>query len=270
MISNITRTAADLYNEFVFRANTYRTRENIDFDTALKFINNAIKELYTILLPYREFAYHSSITVQNGDALPRGFYKDIRLLIKVIDGDDLVGMQEARYSTPQEYWTVTNWHNANKWTKATKNKPVYTIWNAGAVDNSVGALVTPTELRIYISPNLTIAEPNPPIAANLEGVLEYYGLPADLQVSTDVMDLPSLFEEFVYAVSIARYMMKADQYGDIVGYRDSIASQRQSLFSKLETMNYNIERELDSFLTPVAPFRMVQALPGELPAQLVG
>lgn len=270
MISNITRTAEDLYNEFIFRANTYRTRENIDFDSALKYINNAIKELYTILLPYKEYAYHSSLTVQNGTALPRGFYKDIRLLIKVIEGEDLVGMQEARRSTPQEYWTATNWHNGNKWTRATKNKPVYTIWNSGALDNSLLPITTPTELRIFISPNLTIVEPTPPIDEELEGILEYYGLPNDMTAPTDIMDLPALFEEFVNAVAINRFMMKSDRYGDIVGYRDSIAAQRQSLINKLATMDYNIERELDSFLTPVAPFRMVQALPGELPEQLVG
>jgi len=270
MISNITRTAGDLYEEFVFRASTYRTRENIDFDTAMRFINNAIKELYTILLPYKEFAYHKSITVQNGSALPRGFYKDIRLLIKVIDGDVNVGMQEARRSTPQEYWTATNWHNGNKWTRAKKNQPVYTIWNTGVLDNSAIPLPTPTELRIFISPNLTIAEPTPPIATELEGILEYYGLPNDMTFRSQFMDLPAMFEEFVNAVAINRFMMKSDQYGDIVGYRDSIAAQRQSLFGKLQTMDYNIERELDSFLTPVAPFRMVQQLPGEMPTQLVG
>jgi hypothetical protein len=266
MFSNVQRTAQELYDEVIWRLARYRTRENLDYDNVMKYINNAIKELYVLLLPYREYAYHSSLQVQHLDVLPTSYYKHIRLIINVRELDPATGYVEARYVTPREYYTITSWHQAQDWNKARITNPVFTIWNYG--QNSSNAILSPDLLQILISPNISLTYPNPPITTDLVGTLEYYGLPNDLVNETDALDLPAMFEEFVITAAINRFLFKAVQGQDVKNYIKSLQEQKASFQQRMDVLEYNVKRELDSFLVPVAPYKMVEALPGELPSQL--
>ena len=266
MFSNVQRTSLELYNEVIWRLSKYRTRENLDYDNVMKYVNNAIKELYVLLLPYREYAYHSSLTVQHLDTLPTGFYKHIRLIMNVRELDPATGYVEARYVTPREYYTITDWNRGQDWNRSRVTNPVFTFWNEG--QSSSNGILSPDLVQIMISPNLSLAEPSPVITANLTGTLEYYGLPADLVAETDALDLPSMFEEFVITAAVNRFLFKAVPGKDVENYIKSLQEQKASFKQRMDVLEYNVKRELDNFLVPVAPYKMVEALPGELPNQL--
>lgn len=268
MITNVPRTAGYLFEEFVFRIRKFRTRENLDFESGLIYINNSITELYTILLPYKEFAYHSQMEVTHKTALGRNFYRPIRLIINNREEDTLTSLIEARKVTPGEWFTVTDWQRSQKWNRASLNNPIYTIFNYGVVGND--GILTPNELQILIAPNIDVPYPDIEVTTDLVGLLEYYGLPQDLVNETDVMDVPGLYEEYILNNAVQKFLFKSSGGSDVESYIKASMEQKQMLQSKLETMNYTVKRELESFIVPKAPYTPNEPLPGEFTQPLVG
>lgn len=267
MIINVTRTAQYLYHEFLFRIEKHKTPENISYETALMYINSAIKELYTMLLPYKEFAYHTSLNISHNFIIPRNFYKPIRLLADSMNYQfpDNQGLVEAKFVTPYEYYTFTNWHNRHSFNRATTMTPYYTIWNSGIFPINDPSQKVPDSLIIKIAPNADLS--NPEWSMDINGVLEFYALPPDLFSPSDQMDLPVFYEEFVLNISVSRYMIKALNLQVEDNYK-LIKQLKADMIKKLQIVDYNIKRELDNFFEPMLPYKMIAPLPGELPKQL--
>jgi len=271
MIINVTRSAQHLYHEFLFRIEKHKTPENISFETVLMYINSAIKELYTMLLPYKEFAYHTSLVISHNNIVPRNFYKPIRLICDSMNIATGVapnikqGLIEAKYVSPYEYYTFTNWHNKHSFNSATTVTPYYTIWNFGEYPINNGNALVPADMRIKIAPNADLRRPG--LNLDISGVLEFYALPPDLIVPSDTMDLPIFYEEFVLNIAISRYMIKVLNL-QVEDNHKTIKQLKADMLRKLQIVDYNLKRELDNFFEPTLPFRMVAPLPGELPKQL--
>lgn len=264
MIPNITRTASYLYAEFLYRIEKHRTRENLSYELVLQHINNSIKELYTLLLPYREYAYQKTLIIGDGTNIPYDFYKVIRVMVDGLNVlQQFAGMSEARYVTPYEWYAMTDTTKGHSWNKATVLNPVYTIWNVGITgSNDPNNLIVPDRLRIFLAPNGG--------GGVAEGLMEYYGLPNDLFSPDDVLEVPALYEEFVLNVAVLRFLMKQNT-GNIEmasAYISKIKELKQGITQRLGILDYNVKRELQTFFAPTTPYVPQQPMPGELASKL--
>ena len=112
-------TYQDVIDEVIFRLSKYRVAENFDTGTIEDCLNRAVQSVFIKTLPYKDWAYKARIAVQNGTWLTERFIKHERVLLSVSGN---APYQEARYASPQEYFTVTDWSNNQ-------------IWNTSSVDN---------------------------------------------------------------------------------------------------------------------------------------
>lgn len=170
----------------------YQTGINLDYKTVWRFLNNARREMYARVIPFKDFAFIRSISISNNTALPADFTKIVRVMLRSPGGQ----LIEARRAAPKEWWRVTNIARPHTVDQASQGSPVYTLW---------GARNTPTEDRVifYCSP------------ASMTGVLEYYAsygdLPLDVNgdpVDTATLNVPYEFENLIISSVLERIYAK--------------------------------------------------------------
>ena len=250
MINYSQMTYQDVIDEVIFRLSKYRVAENFSTGEIEDALNRAIQSVFIKSLPYKDWAYKARIAIANGTWLTERYVKHERVLLSVSGNPPY---QEARYASPQEYFTVTDWSNNQIWNTASVDNPVFTIYGN----------------TIYCSP--TIVPQSDPLTANsVSGFIECYLIPDKQSTNTAVIPIPFEYEEMVILETLLRII---DKVGDrallwtIVG---RISDIEQNSGVSFKQHKYTEKRELESFVSEdETPFNPPQPIQGELQKDLL-
>ena len=249
-----------LYHKIIARLGDHRTHENVDKETIRKQVNLAAKELLTYTLPFRDYAYITTLAVSHDSALPQDFISPVRVLCSLSGSSPYV---EARYVDPREFSKVTNWSQRQDWNKANSNQPIFTVW--GQVDGT-----GQTNLVVKLGPNLDYITGSAPPGytyptGNVSGILEYYAQAADVVLDTDLIPVPYEYEDLVFLMALERMYVICSVKDKLLHLHQQVAEKKSSLYESLRSKEFTSERELDNFTEPVIPF--VSPSPSEGEAQ---
>ena len=250
MINYSQTTYQDVIDEVIFRLSKYRVAENFDTGTIENCLNRAVQSVYIKTLPYKDWAYKARINVINGTWLTERFVKHERVLLSVSGN---APYQEARYASPQEYFTVTDWSNNQ-------------IWNTSSVDNPVFTIYGNT---IYCSPTLT-PQVDPITSNSVSGFIECYLIPNKQLNNTAVLPIPFEYEELVVLETLLRLIDKVGDRALLWTISGRISDIEQNSSVSFGQHKYTEKRELESFVSDEeTPFRPPSPVQGELPKELV-
>ncbi|KKN79174.1 hypothetical protein LCGC14_0341910 [marine sediment metagenome] len=258
MVSYSNITLGEVFHEVISAINKYRSGMNIDYTTITNFVNRAVIEVVTKTLPFKDWAYVSSVNVTNQMQLPVNYLKYQRVLLSE-DGD--YPYQEARYVDIREYYTLTNWLNGHSWNRSSEEKPVFTIWGTG---------LRPT---IFLAPNTdyqTGIQPSGHIydTINVSGILEYHPSPDKVSLATDRLPIPYEFEDMVILSTIMRMYAKIGASQLLQNTQMKFIEETSKISELFVEKRRTEKRELDSFVEPVVPLVAASEEPGELKGEL--
>jgi hypothetical protein len=250
MITYTNRTLLEVYNEVMIRLGVHRTAENSDWGTVVKFINNSIYEVLARTLPYKDWAYVNNMNVVNATVLPVEFIKAIRVMLQK---DRTSPYMEARYVSPKEFFSLSNWQKQQIWNQGLADSGIYTIW--GSIDGNINGQ---QNLSIYVYPNnlyQTGVAPNgysynPDI---LTGYMEFYRAPAFLVNNADVLPIPYEFEDLVVNYTLLRIFAKTQNAIQLNFIQSLLAPELLRIQEMFNEKRKTEKRELDSFIEPVIP-----------------
>lgn len=228
-----------LVEEVVFRATHFRSEVNLDYYTIANMANHSIYELMTKTLPYKDWAYITTISVHNAMLLPREFLRPIRVVL-----DNNGRNVEARYSTPLEVARVEDGSMGVVHNFALGLQPVYTLWGGESNDPNYEQ----PQLYIYLYPE------------TLQGVMDCYVAPAFNYDENYQVPIPYEYEELVILSTLWRVLQRLglSQESNIVF--QSIAKTYQEQIAKLAEKKMTEAMNLDKFVFPVPPYQEVQDL----------
>jgi hypothetical protein len=224
----------DLVEEVTYRMTNFRSDFNTDYFTIAHLANHAINEIMSKSLPYKDWAYISTLPIADATLLPREFLKVVRVMLShPTTGDNY----EARYSTPMEVHSVTNTTIGMVHNLAYQIQPVYTLW--GRLDNGVPYL--PSELFIYLYPQ------------NMTGFMDcYVSLPFNYNDNYQI-PIPYEFLEGVISGTLFRLLQKIGMSKEASLVYSMIEQERIKAIQILQEKKKTEVMNLDNFSLPVPP-----------------
>lgn len=270
MIAYSSLTLKQLIDEAVLRLGPNRTATNMDWLTMVKYANRAIREVMFITLPYKDWAYISTINVTHMMMLPQRFIKPVRVMLSE---DGYAPYREARRVDVREYFGLTNWEARSHWTSATEIVPVYMIWGRHLNQQAVGASATTSDVTIYLAPNTDYQTGDAPSGyvyntADWSGVMDCYLAPEDISGDSDIVNIPYEFEELVIYLAMKRFLAR-DAYPDMLKKVESMVMQEFTTVYPRYIEKRRTEKEsLEEYQDPVQPIVGPDQAPGEVPYKL--
>lgn len=267
MITYSNRTLKEVYDEVMIRLGGHRTAENLDWDTIVRLINNSINEVLFKTLAYKDWSYISQMQVANQAVLPVEFIKAVRVMLRSNENNPY---HEARYVSPKEFFTLSNWKNEQIWNQGLAQVPIYTLWgNINIPANQAQQFV------IWIYPNGQYLQGQPPAgyAYNsdvMQGYMEFYRSHTFLANNGDLIPIPYEYEDILINYILLRIFAKT---GNLV-QADFIKSQLDPEVKRIQEMfqekRRTEKRILDSFAEPLVPTVQPATPKNEVPFNLVG
>lgn len=260
MITYTNRTLREVYDEVIVRMGQHRTTENTDWETVVKFINNAINEVLVKTLPYKDWAFVRTIPIANLTVLPVEFIRPIRVMLQRNENSPFI---EARHVAPREYFSLIDWHKQQLWNQAIHFVPLYTIW--GGIDLVTAGLppippviTTPQNTVIHIFPNTAYYTGAPPVGYtyhnyDLQGFMEYYGSHIFLTNDTDIIPLPYELEDLLVNCTLLRIFAKTANAMQVQFIQSLIVPEILRIQAMYQEKRRTERRELDNFIEPVVP-----------------
>lgn len=254
MIQYSPMTLQQAVDEVFLRVSQHRTEVNLDFQTVVMFINRAIRKVTVEMLPYKDWAFTSTIAVTNGSPLPINFIKPVRVLLSAGGSPPYA---EARKVSPREYYSLTNWYTKQSWNAANTSFPIYTIWGPRAA--TVNTAPVQSTRFIYMGPYTNAIWGNqtgtPPTGssyyagAELSGICDCYLSPLDLVNPGDLLPIPYEGEAMVILDAVTRVFAKTGP-ADKLQYFQGLAMKEQTTLRELfavkrQTDRANLEAPLD-------------------------
>lgn len=234
MLNYTQLTMGKLVEEVVFRLTQFRNEVNTDYFTIAHLANHAVNEIMTKSLPYKDWAYISTIQIADGTVLPREFLKTIRVMLQ----HPTTGVnKEARYSTPMEVYNTTNPILGVQQNRAYFIQPIYTLW--GRVDN--GAVFAPSQTVVYLFPN------------TMNGVMNCYVAPQFNYAEAYQIPIPYEFEESVISGTLFRALQRIGLNKEANIVYSMIEQERLKALELLKAKKSTEAMNLDSFDLPVPP-----------------
>jgi len=268
MVAYQSLTVQQVIDKIFMRIGRHRLAENVDWSTLLRFINNAIKETMFATLPFKEWAYITSLPISHRTVLPETFIKPIRCIVSVRAGTP---MREARRVDVIEYFSLTNFEAQNTWNLSTTLTPTYMLWGQPA---GVGAQ---SRLSIYVAPNRdyitgAAAPPGtvypPTDATQIVGWLDCYLQPADLTTGGDVIPIPYEYEDLVTLGALSRVYAKLGMNTQLLELHGQISEARKKIAAIHEAKEGTRARELTDFTAPQMPLAPEQPIKGEIEGKM--
>lgn len=261
MIAYSQMTYGQAYDEVIMRLSTFRIAENVSYLNVVYAINHSIKEAMSLTLPYKDWAYTTTIDVANRTILPRQYLGHIRALLSAT-GD--APYKEARYVDPKEWWSTTDWYASINWTRAYGNNPIFTIWAVGG------------NLTFFCYPNRDFQTGTAPYTKRyvqageeVSGLLEYYHSPDELTLETDVISMPYEFEELIIMGAVWRLASKMLEQAMVQMLHEQLNAEKDKIMALVKEKMRTENRELDSFVEPVIPIIPPQIDKTEVPRRLI-
>jgi hypothetical protein len=254
-------TYGQAYDEVVLRLNNFRIAENVSYLNVVYALNHSIKEAMSLTLPYKDWAYTTTVGVVHRQALPRQYLGYIRVLLSATGQAPFA---EARYVDPKEWWSLTDWYAANSWTKGLGTNPIFTVWAVNGV---------PT---FFCYPNTDFQTGTAPMYSRyvlpteqMSGLMEYYHSPDELILDTDVLNMPYEFEEFIILGAVWRVASKVLDEQLLQLIHQSLNAEKEKIYKLATEKKRTEKRDLDSFVEPVIPLVPPQQDKTEVPRRLV-
>lgn len=232
MLNYTQLTMGKLVEEVVFRLTQFRNEVNTDYFTIAHLANHAVNEIMTKSLPYKDWAYISTINVANGTLLPREFLKEIRVMLFGATKNI-----EARYSTPMELSNVTDTFYGVSQNTAYLIQPIYTLW--GQIESA--PTYTPSQLFIYLRP------------ITMTGIIDCYVAPQFNYSENYLIPIPYEFEESVISGTLFRALQRIGLNKEANIVYSMIEQERIKALELLKAKKQTEVMNLDSFDLPVPP-----------------
>lgn len=261
MINYSNMTLQECHDNILLRAGRHRGTDNIDWQTVVNFINNAVKEVMTYTIPYKSWGYISTIKIYNRMQLPVRFYKPIRTLLSF---DGLPPLKEGRYINPKEWHKITHWETRQDWNKVTAINPVYTIWGNDVSYTNMD--VNNGYISVYIAPNTDNG--NNIDGTDYQGIMDCYLYPREITNNTDPLPVPYEYEQLVILSALTRLYAKTLNPEPLKLTNALMQIERQRILNTFIKEREQKQRNLESFVEPKQPYIPPSTLEGELPQKL--
>lgn len=248
MIQYAKITVRRLIDEVVIRLGDHRSDINLDWRTLIKYVNHAVREVASIIMPYESESFLKRIDgISNGDSIPREFVRASRLIVE----KETDVFYEARDVDIKEYFNVTNDINVHTFNHSYDYAGIYTFW--GQADTTS----VPIDFRIYVYPE------------SLTGILDYYAMPDEITADTDIVPIPEEYVELVIYGTMQRVFARTTLHTQIMEVQRRMVAEKMKIYEKYIELRQKEKRELDSFVEPVVPFVPSGMRPqGEVPKKL--
>jgi len=242
VISYSKRTLRQVIEEVFVRAADHVNPDNLDWNTIIRYINQAIKEIILLTYHHKEWAYIKRMRcnyLTTGFNVDRGMIKIVRVMFTA-NADYSGPWVEGRFAAPKEYWQVASALAYNPYiaTRYTHDNPVYTIWgshSAWIARDHIGESYP----SIYYEPR------------DMYGIMEYYGFPGEVWLDDDLLPVPYEFEDYITLSCLYRlYSRTGVQEMASILYK-RIETERMAIL-KLSEKSKELEKKvLDDFLPAV-------------------
>ena len=232
MLNYTQLTMARLVEEVTYRLTQFRNEVNLDYYTIAHLANHAVNEIMTKSLPYKDWAYISTVNVADGTILPREFLKAIRVMLFGATKNI-----EARYSTPMELSNVTDTFYGVSHNTALLIQPLYTIW--GKIESAPP--FTPSEAIIYLRP------------VTMTGIMDCYVAPQFNYAENYQIPIPYEFEESVLSGTLFRVLQRIGLSKEAGIVYSMIEQERVKALGRIKEQEKTKVMNLDSFSLPVPP-----------------
>lgn len=192
MIAVSSMMVADVLSQVEALSGTLITQHNVDWKSLINYLRDARRDLFLKTHAYMEWAFHSSLDVVNGTAVPQDFIRPVRLVVWELGGTR-TDNAEARRVDPREWLALLQTGPSMSFTSARLSAPVYMIW-ANQTDSVNWAS---TQMQVWLAP------------ANAEGRLEYLASYADAGIveSDDPVLIPVALESLLVDMTLERLLM---------------------------------------------------------------
>lgn len=204
--------------------------ESFDFTTMAMYVNKALREVQSKLMPYKEWAYISTVKITSN---PMSLTLDVNNGESFIDAVTVMlpyhhpptsskpngydTYVEARRCSGKEFFGLTDRDHAHKWNLASFSSPVYCIW--GGIDLPVRAEFSewqPTDgLMIYLAPYKPTVFNNKILGEGYEfpvdgpfGYLDCLLTPRNYTQPSDILNIPVEYEDLMIIGAMARVVNK--------------------------------------------------------------
>ena len=246
-------TYLDVIDKVIYRLNKHREVENISHSFLLDMVNRSVQAVYCKILPYKDWALRTQISISNGQWLSENLMGIERVMVSSTAAPQ---MKEARKATPQEFYTVTAQNGWQIWNRATTDRPIYCIYGN----------------NIYIAPTITPVNGDPTDATvtGMTGILDCYMAPNNNITFFNNIPIPAEFEEHLILEAMQRVLFKTSdkaQLYTIIGHLNNVEELSMNTY-----MQHKItaKQTLEDFVSQdETPFRPPSTVPGALPKRLI-
>ena len=253
MIAYSPLTYIDVIDKVLYRLNRHREVENVSHTFLLNMVHRAVQAVYCKILPYKDWALRTQISISNGQWLTENLMGIERVMVSTTA---LPQMKEARRAAPQEFYTVTAQNGGQIWNRASIDRPVYCIYGN----------------CIYIAPviNPVGGDPVDPTTTGMTGMLDCYMAPNNNITFFNNIPIPAEFEEYLILEAMQRVLFKTSDKAQLystIGYLNNVEEMSMNTY-----MQHKItaKQTLEDFVSQEeSPFRPPSTVPGALPKRLV-
>lgn len=225
-------------DEIMVRISKLTTSSNFDYLLATMYLNRARREVMSMSLPFKDWAYtKTGFAVSNNTELPQDYTGIIRVMLK---DPAAQYYQEARRVEPKEWWTLTNTVRPHSWNGASNLNPIYTIWGSDDVSTTNWSN---KGLIMMVAPSTVV------------GFIDYQAEYGDMTNDTDVLNVPYEFENMVIMMALERIYQKLAEtekgMANYKVYQTALMDTRRQLIAKRQTQAINLQTQTSPMPTMV-------------------
>lgn len=238
MIAYSRMTLKEACDEVMLRTAQSRTASNLDYGVIRRFVQDARRELFNRVVPFKDYAFIKTVAVTaNLQALPADYVRPVRVILNS-GGQN----REARRVDPREWNVLVNGNRPHTYVQPTVSEPVYMIWANTVTSNT---LWSQTNMAIWVAPSASV------------GQLDYYAQYDDssLTADTDTVNVPAEAETMLINLVLQRVYAK-------IADRDKLRSTVMAMRSMLA----DVERQRQA--TQVTTAVNIESLVNPEPAQV--
>lgn len=252
MIAYKIPTYGDIVEEVTYRLGSHIANMNTDTETIIIMVNRSIQEIYSKILPYKDWSIRSQLSIKNGDWLTEN-YKSIERV--VVYDDNILEQREARHVAVKEFYSLaidTNWQI---WNKCNNDRPIYTIYGN----------------KLYIAPLLNgiYGDPTDDGVSGKNAIVDCYIVPVFTENMTDKMLLPVEFKELIVLSAMNRILFKTSDRSQLYTLFGAMNNLESDLFNAYRQHGVTQKQTLDTFVgADETPFKQPTTISNELQKRL--
>lgn len=231
MVSYSSMTFKSAIDEVLLRCDQMRIAINLDGQHVRRFLASARREVMSLAVPFKDWAFVKPVAIADGVELPQDFIAPLRVQLKTsLD----TNYTEARELDVREWQRLTASVGANTYNQALPSQPAFMLWGASDTDDAAFAA---KGVVVYVAP------------VGVSGYMEYYASYDDSAISdTDTLNVPYEYENLVILSALVRVAMKAgqlDKLGDSYNqYQAGLFRLQRRTIARLQTEGISLESQI--------------------------